>query len=152
MYEQELLNGHRQQSIAFHWTKPICISRYRTPTSLLLFLLVQIQSLSQVLLIQLGDDSKRKIQGHDVLKRKNEIYLSTELSQNTRRIIDAEQSISVINPDKVKILTSKPGAVGSGKGRSNPRTYWACPKWRVYSFSPGLQSLNGFHDFFLNVS
>ena len=88
-----------------------------------MFLLVQIQSLSQVLLIQPGDDSKRKIQGHDVLKRKNEIYLSTELSQNTRRIIDAEQSISVINPDKVKILTSKPGAVGSGKGRSNPRTY-----------------------------
>lgn len=116
MYEQELFNGHRQQSIAFHWTKPICISRYRTPTMPLLFLLVQIQSLSQVLLIQPRDDSKRKIQGHDVLKRKNEIYLSTEASWNTRRIIDAEQSISVINLDKVKILTSKSGAVGSGKG------------------------------------
>lgn len=83
---------------------------------LLLFLLVQIESLSQVLLIQLRDDSKRKIQGRDVLKRKNEIYLSTEPNQNTRRIIDAEQSISVINLDKVKILTSKSGAVGSGKG------------------------------------
>lgn len=123
MNSHVLFNGCRQQSVAFHWTKPICISRCRTPTSLWLFLLVQIQSLSQVLLIQPGDDSKRKIQGHDVLKGKNEIYLSTELSQNTRRIIDAEQSISVINLDKVKILTSEPGAVGSGKGGSDPKTY-----------------------------
>ena len=120
---------------------------------LLLFLLVQIQSLSQVLLIQLRDDSKCKIQGHDVLKRKNEIYLSTEPSRNTRRIIDAEQNISVINLDKVKILTSKSGAVGSGKGGCTqdviPRNTESAQSEGFILFPQVSNLLMGFMIFFL---